>query len=99
MASSEMGSQKPQPDPRGWLVFDRLPNDLQRSEDSRSDADITYQRTRNWGGPWSRSATQTERVLLEHLGFELPADLKTRVHYLTPGVRHRSWPQLEGAAS
>lgn len=34
------GNQLPQPDPRGWLVFDApLPDELQRAEDSTAAAD------------------------------------------------------------
>jgi hypothetical protein len=42
-----------------------------------------------------RPATTTERTLLEHLGYELPAELLTAVAYPTYGIRNRRWPQLE----
>lgn len=98
MSDNEIGPQKPQPDPRGILVFDWLPPDLQNAEDSTQDCDITRARRDYWG-QWSRPATPTERTLLEHLGYVLPTDLRTRVQYLTEGVRHRSWPQLENQAT
>lgn len=34
-----VGAQYPQPDARGWLVFDHLPDDVQRAEDSTAAAD------------------------------------------------------------
>ncbi|BDB43849.1 MULTISPECIES: hypothetical protein [Mycobacterium] len=98
MSDTDIGPQKPQPDPRGWLAFDWLPDDLQRSEDSTQDCDITRARGDHWG-QWSRPATPTERILLEHLGYALPADLRTRVQFHTEGVRHRSWPQLKDQAT
>ncbi|QRY53387.1 hypothetical protein [Mycolicibacterium septicum] len=94
MADNDIGAQLPQPDPRGWLVFDHLPKDLQDAEDARQDADATRARRDHWG-VWSRPATVTEQLLLEHLGYELPANLATRVQYLTDGVRRRTWPALE----
>ena len=102
-----IGPQKPD-DPRGWLVFDWLPADLQNAEDSTLAADrgehpglhrsvhfspptdFAYVRSR-----FTRPATATERVLLEHLGYDLPDDLTTRVHWISSGVRNRSWPQLQ----
>ena len=63
-------------DPRGWLVFDFLPDDLQRAEDSRADADRAVMKPRGF----SRPATLAERILLAHLGYSpLPADLTTVV--------------------
>ena len=78
-------------DPRGVLVFHWLPSDLQAAEDSTAVADRDVMRPRGF----ERPATDTERILLAHLGYELPAELKTVVKYRTRGVRHRSWPQLE----
>lgn len=43
---------------------------------------------------FERVATPTERVLLQHLGYELPADLATRVTWFG-AARNRRWPQLE----
>lgn len=37
--TDHIGAQYPQPDPRGWLVFDGLPDDLQRAEDATQTAD------------------------------------------------------------
>jgi hypothetical protein len=78
-------------DPRGILVFHWLPGDLQALEDSRAIADRDVMRPRGF----ERPATETERILLTHLGFELPEQLTTVVRYRTRGVRHRSWPALE----
>jgi hypothetical protein len=35
-----VGPQYDQPDPRGWLVFHGLPDDLQRAEAARQAADV-----------------------------------------------------------
>ena len=78
-------------DPRGILVFHWLPGDLQALEDSRAIADRDVMRPSGF----ERPATETERILLVHLGFELPEQLTTVVRYRTRGVRHRSWPALE----
>lgn len=93
--SDAIGPQKPQPDPRGWLVFDYLPPDLQAAEDATAHAD--YMRAMATGnGIYTRPATPAERELLEHLGLEdLSDDLMTMVIHQTPGVRLRRWPQLE----
>lgn len=99
-----VGAQYPQPDPRGWLVFESLPPELQRAEDSTAHADYVRQhgdtvrrcfdrQTRVWY--FERPATGAERTLLTHLGFEPPNDLKTRVQYATETLRRRTWPQLE----
>lgn len=89
-----IGSQLSQPDPRGWLVFTDLPDGLRNAEDAtqmadQSVADVTG-RSRH-----TRSATAAERTLLEHLGYVLPAELRTHVTYLTDHVRRRHWPALE----
>jgi hypothetical protein len=102
--SDTIGAQYPQPDPRGWLVFDSLPPDLQRAEDAtqhsdygrgvRGGARLQFHRdTRIWY--FERPATDTERVLLQHLGYQLPDELITRVDYATETLRRRTWPQLE----
>ncbi|MGU3651627.1 hypothetical protein [Mycolicibacterium sp. A43C] len=46
-----------------------------------------------WVRAFDRAATNTERELLQHLGYELPDDLVTRVTFFGP-VRNRRWPQL-----
>ena len=46
-----------------------------------------------WVRVFDRPATETERMLLEHLGYELPDDLVTRVTFFA-AVRNRRWPQL-----
>lgn len=113
-------------DPRGWLVFESLPDDLQKAEDATAAADIerhrscTYRSPGTWGitdpeelaaviarartvltkaglkssRTFPRPATLTERILLQHLGFDLPAELFTAVSFPTHGVRNRRWPQL-----
>ncbi|MGB3521942.1 MAG: hypothetical protein WBA50_10740 [Mycobacterium sp.] len=108
MPDDEIGNQLPQPDPRGWLVFDHLPSDLQNREDATLCAD--HQRWQDslrgadWLGgaaaiprpSWMRPATPTERLLLAHLGYDdLPDDLTTWVRYRTNSVRMRRWPALE----
>jgi hypothetical protein len=96
MTDNTIGAQRPN-DRRGWLMFDALPDDLQNAEDSTQAAD--RQRVRDHElATWNfvRPATATERRLLTHLGYTLPAtELKTHVVWLTPGVRNRSWPQLQ----
>ena len=88
-----IGNQLPQPDPRGWLAFDALPDDLQRAEDSTAAADFDRRR---WARTLQRPATDAERTLLTHLGHDdLPEDLTTHVTYKTLSVRNRRWPQLE----
>lgn len=73
-------------DRRGLLVFDGiLPEPYQSREDSTLDLDYRAR-------VLLRPATGTERALLAHLGYDLPADLKTHVR---PGpVRVRTWPTL-----
>jgi hypothetical protein len=80
---------------RGWLVFDHLPDDLQRQEDSTHDRDIHDER--RW---FERPATDAERTLLAHLGFELPDDLATYVEHVVRGsIVRRRWPALEAIAT
>ncbi|MGV0720560.1 hypothetical protein ABQF17_17945 [Mycolicibacterium elephantis] len=88
-----IGAQRPD-DPRGWLVFEHLPPAIDNAECATQENDYTSQH-------WlhhirERPATDAERLLLQHLGYVLPAELTTVVTYLTPTVRNRSWPQLEG---
>ncbi|MBB5162486.1 hypothetical protein [Mycobacterium sp. AZCC_0083] len=100
-----IGAQYPQPDPRGWLVFHGLPDDLQRAEDSTQHADYLRQLGgigigRQWDGDvrvwyFERPVTDAERTLLTHLGYTLPDVLKTRVDYASETLRRRTWPQLE----
>lgn len=79
-------------DIRGWLTFrSPLPAELQAAEDSTQWADASGNR----GARFERPATATERTLLSELGYTLPADLTTCVHWVTRSVRRRTWPQLE----
>lgn len=78
-------------DPRGWLVFEWLPDDLQRAEDSTAAADFDRCRF----STVQRPATDAERTLLDHLGHVLPDELTTHVSYVSGAVRNRRWPQLE----
>jgi len=62
--------------------------------DAAEDAGLTRIGWIGWRS-FFRDATDAEYQLLEHLGYEdLPALLYTTVSYRSPGVRHRSWPQL-----
>ncbi len=87
-----IGAQLPQPDPRGILVFEHLPTDLQRAEDSRLDADRTHHhQTRT--PSWNRPATDTERTLLTHLGYTMPTtELRCTVSFPAAGIRRRTFP-------
>lgn len=90
---SGIGAHRPCP-ARGVLVFDSLPPDVQNAEDSRQDADY---RNRHWRSnvTTDRPATAVERALLLHIGLgPLPADLRTRVQWLSDGVRRRTFPQI-----
>ncbi|BBX33935.1 hypothetical protein MMAG44476_23127 [Mycolicibacterium mageritense DSM 44476 = CIP 104973] len=91
---TDIGAHRPG-DPRGWLVFEQLPDDMQRAEDSTQHNDYEQ---RHWRASMHRDrpATDTERALLAHLGYALPGELTTRVQWLSNGVRRRTWPQLEG---
>lgn len=76
-------------DPRGILTFiEPLPEPYLSDEDATLAWDFQH-RDR------SRVATSTERALLEHLGYELPADLRTVVRFISSAVRNRSWPQID----
>lgn len=80
-------------DPRGWLTFHRLPDELQRQMDQTANAD--HER-RSWrpSVPRKRPATDAEKLLLTHLGFNVPSDLVTVVRYPSGGIRHLGWPAL-----
>lgn len=93
-----VGPQKPN-DARGWLTFDHLPAEIKRAEDATQAYDHD-QMSGDWMGRAKRSrpATETERALLEHLGYTLPEKLTTEVEWITPSIRHRSWPELSGEA-
>jgi len=88
-----IGEHQPCPK-RGILVWSSLPPAVQNAEDSRQDADY---RNRHWRASvvTERPATPVERALLLQLGLgPLPADLHTRVQWLSDGVRRRTWPQI-----
>lgn len=80
-------------DPRGVLVFDWLSAELQRAEDSTLDNDKAQ---RHWRASVyrDRPATETEQLLLTAVGYTVPAELTTRVQWLSNGVRRRTWPQI-----
>jgi hypothetical protein len=86
-------------DARGWLQFDSLSADLARAEDQTQYADHQHIRE-DVLLPYIfiRSATDTERTLLAHLGYELPDSLNTTVEWVSFGVRNRRWPQLENGS-
>jgi len=83
-------------DPRGLLMFTSLSAELARLEDQRLHADHEHIHEGMFDA-FTRLATATERELLGHLGYSVPATLTTRVNWLSNGVRRRSWPQLEGS--
>jgi hypothetical protein len=96
--TESIGPQRPG-DVRGWLVFDGLPADMHRAEDSTLEADH-----RRIDDPeaclpvmFTRAATDTEMVLLQHLGYAVPTGLRTTVTWLSFGLRNRRWPTLEGS--
>jgi hypothetical protein len=79
---------------RGFLVFANLPPSVQAAEDSTAFADFE---ARGWRASVIRyrPATACEKALLAHvLGRAVPSNLQTRVHWLSNGVRNRSWPAL-----
>ncbi|OZE92606.1 hypothetical protein CH298_03590 [Rhodococcoides fascians] len=87
------------PDVRGWLTFtEQLPDELQNAEDSTAENDL-YARPRSRRRP----VTDTERTLLEVLGFTLPDEvpgyvgvpLRTHVTFAGNTVRIRTWPSLK----
>ena len=96
-APDTIGPQHPRAadgtDPRGWLVFEWLPDDMQRLEESRAAADFDHRHVKPRG--WERPATPTEIALLEHLGYDIPPELVTVVKYITKACRNRRWPALE----
>lgn len=92
---TEIGAQVPDPY-RGWLCFTSLPDDLQRAEDATLAHD--NQDCRSAARCYDRPATEAERTLLAHLGFDLPDELTTHVDRLTSSVRRRRWPALEAQA-
>lgn len=88
-------------DRRGLLVFSDLPDELQAAEDSTQAADYDHVQDENASGDtaFTRPATTTEVLLLEHLGYVVPDDLTTHVRWLTPGLRRREWPTLDEQGS
>jgi len=94
-----VGEQHPQPDPRGVLVFRGLTPELQASEDATQAADA--ERAKDLAATalgvvsFTRPSTAAEKALLAHLGYgPITDDLRTRVTYHSPGVRHRAFPQI-----
>lgn len=84
--------QLPMPDPRGWLALRFLPESVQNAEDATHHNDFVHRRR------WReriRPATDTERLLLAHLGYVVPDELDTVVTFKSPGIWCRRWPVLE----
>ena len=81
-------------DIRGLLAINGLPPEYQRAEDATAACDRERQRGFKPRGH-ERPATETERILLAHLGFELPEQLTTKVTWPSVSCRRRTWPQLE----
>lgn len=78
-----IGKQLPQPDHRGWLTFEHLPDHLLRAQDSTRWNDYENPKL-------VRPVTDTELVLLQHLGYDTSGVTQTVCRH-----RHRSWPCLE----
>lgn len=94
MTGTEIGAHRSN-DPRGWLVFESLPDALQAAEDSTQANDHHTM----WLAETpirTRPSTTAERQLLAHLGYTVTDDLLTRVEWLSNGVRNRRWLALEG---
>jgi hypothetical protein len=81
-------------DPRGQLVFEWLPDNLQRQEDSTLVADRDKARLFKPRGH-TRAATAAEVELLQHLGYQVPDGLETTVSWPSRACRRRTWPALE----
>jgi hypothetical protein len=84
-------------DPRGILVFESLPDSLQRAEDSTAVNDRDKARLFTPRGH-TRPATAAEVELLTHLGYDCPDGLETVVSWRSRACRRRTWPALEGIA-
>lgn len=80
-------------DARGWLVFSELPAELQRQLD-QTQVDDWERRSWRPSVARTRAATVAERLLLEHLGFNVPTNLQTQVRYISAGIRRLEWPAL-----
>ena len=88
-------------DPRGILVFEYLPTDIDNAESSTQDADRRraffvndVYPSRGRALEFDRPTTETEKLLLTHLGYTVPEELTTHVKYLTRSVRNRTWPAI-----
>ena len=81
-------------DPRGWLVFEFLPDGLQQQEDSTLVNDRDKARLFKPRGH-TRAATSAEIELLQHLGYTVPDGLETVVSWPSRACRRRVWPALE----
>ena len=81
-------------DPRGVLVFEFLPDTLQRQEDSTLVNDRDKARLFKPRGH-TRAATAAEVALLGHLGYQVPDGLETVVSWPSRACRRRTWPALE----
>lgn len=78
--------------PKGILTFQhRIDCGLLQAEDATCHAD--HLRLAN--GPLSRTATDTERLLLDWLGYKVEDGMLTRVERITTSVHHREWTDLE----
>lgn len=80
-------------DLRGWITFRYLPDELQRQIDQTQAHDWE---ARSWRPSVHRDrpATEAEKLLLEHLGFVVPANLTARVRYISGSVRRVDFPAL-----
>ena len=89
-----VGPQLPQPDPRGWLVFAFLPDDVAAQEDSTQAADFERGLDRYWRA-FDREVTAAEKQLLVHIGHPVTSGVLTSVSFPYAGIRCRRWIALE----
>lgn len=78
--------------PAGILAFQhRIDCGLLQAEDATAAAD----HLRLGSGPFTRTSTDTERLLLGWLGYEVEPGMLTRVERITTSVHHREWNDLK----
>lgn len=74
--------------PAGLITFRHTTGcAIQHADDQRLVSDFT-------DAVKHREATETERFLLAHLGYEIPTRLDTEIGVIAGVIVHRSWPDL-----